>query len=239
MMFISCKYTSTGSGNVLAWNRLINPLCKMCPRYKNRPNTHSTVSYLKHESSLWSNVACFNLSSIMMTSTNGSIFPRYLPFELGIHRSPVNFPHKSQWRGALMFSLFGVWLNAWVNNREAVDLRRHCAHYDVIVNLGITSTVYSIRYSTKFRLEYVDLFSSHPLILKNLEWCHPTSCATQGRRRGLVASTWVINISLLHQEHIEICHPRLIKNMCMMYRVTFWCWLILYNAFNSVLSIEI
>ena len=30
-------------------------------------------------------------------------FPRYWPFVRGIRRSPVNFPHKGQWRGALMF----------------------------------------------------------------------------------------------------------------------------------------
>ena len=47
--------------------------------------------------------------------------------------SPVNFPHKGQWRGALIFSLIWAWINAWVNNREAGDLRRHRAHYDVIV----------------------------------------------------------------------------------------------------------
>ena len=46
---------------------------------------------------------------------------------------PVNSPHKDQWRGALMFSLIYVLLNAWVNNRETGDLRRHRAHYDVIV----------------------------------------------------------------------------------------------------------
>ena len=38
-----------------------------------------------------------------------------------------------QWRGALMFSLICVWINGWVNNREAGDLRRPRAHYDVIV----------------------------------------------------------------------------------------------------------
>ena len=27
-------------------------------------------------------------------------FPRYWPFLRGIHRSPVNSPHKEQWRGA-------------------------------------------------------------------------------------------------------------------------------------------
>ena len=51
----------------------------------------------------------------------------------GIHRPPVNSPHKGQWRGALMFSLICVWINGWVNNREAGDLRRYRAHYDVTV----------------------------------------------------------------------------------------------------------
>ena len=45
-------------------------------------------------------------------------FPRYWPFVRGIHRSPVNSPHKGQWRGALMLSLIRAWLNAWVNNRQ-------------------------------------------------------------------------------------------------------------------------
>ena len=60
-------------------------------------------------------------------------FPRNWPFVRGIHRSPVNPPHKGQWRGALMFSLICVWINDWVNNHEAGDLRRYRAHYDVIV----------------------------------------------------------------------------------------------------------
>ena len=54
----------------------------------------------------------------------------------GIHRSPVNSPHKGQWRGALVFSLIFAWINDRVNNREAGDLRRHRAHYDVII-MGI------------------------------------------------------------------------------------------------------
>ena len=55
-------------------------------------------------------------------------FPRNWPFVRGIHRSPVNSPHKGQWRRALVFSI-----NDWVNNREAGDLRRYRVHYDVIV----------------------------------------------------------------------------------------------------------
>ena len=60
-------------------------------------------------------------------------FPRYWPFTRGIHRSPVNSPHKGQWRGALMYSLICAWINDSANNREAGDLRRHRVHYDVII----------------------------------------------------------------------------------------------------------
>ena len=56
----------------------------------------------------------------------------------------MNSPHKGQWRGALVFSLICVWINGWVNNREAGDLRRYRAHYDV--------TVMSITFSNIHRL---------------------------------------------------------------------------------------
>ena len=59
-----------------------------------------------------------------MTSSNGN------PFRV---TGPMNSPHKGQWRGALMFSLICVWINGWVNNREAGDLRRHRGHCDVNV----------------------------------------------------------------------------------------------------------
>ena len=60
-------------------------------------------------------------------------FPHYWPFVRGIHRSPVNSPHKGQWRGALMFTLICARINGWINNREAGDLRRNRTHYDVTV----------------------------------------------------------------------------------------------------------
>ena len=62
-------------------------------------------------------------------------FPRYWPFVRGIHRSPVNSPHKGQWRGALMLPLICAWIHGYANNREAGDSRRHRAHYDVTVML--------------------------------------------------------------------------------------------------------
>ena len=47
--------------------------------------------------------------------------------------APVNSPHKGQWRGTLMFSLICAWINDWVNNHEAGDLRPHHGHYYVNV----------------------------------------------------------------------------------------------------------
>ena len=60
-------------------------------------------------------------------------FPCYWPFVRGIHRSPVNSPHKGQWRGALMFSLICALNKRMVNNRETGEMRRHRAHHGVIV----------------------------------------------------------------------------------------------------------
>ena len=50
-----------------------------------------------------------------------------------IDQLPVNYPHKGQWRGALIFSLISAWTNGWVNKRDVGDLRRHRAHCDVTV----------------------------------------------------------------------------------------------------------
>ena len=61
-------------------------------------------------------------------------FPRYWPFVRGIHRSPVNFLQKGQWRGALMFSLICAlnkrlskqWWGWWFET-PSCPLWRHCS----------------------------------------------------------------------------------------------------------------
>ena len=40
---------------------------------------------------------------------------------------------QSHWRRALIFSSICGWTNGWVNNRDAGDLRRRSAYYDVTV----------------------------------------------------------------------------------------------------------
>ena len=82
-------------------------------------------------------------------------FPRYWPFVWGIYWPPVNFPHEGQWRGALVFSLIGAWINDWVNNREAGDLWCHRTHYDVtivtyrcfMINLHVSVRGFPLRWS--------------------------------------------------------------------------------------------
>ena len=57
-------------------------------------------------------------------------FPRYWPFVRAIHRSR-GIPRTKASDAEL--SLISAWINGWVNNREAGDLRRNRTRYDVIV----------------------------------------------------------------------------------------------------------
>ena len=93
--------------------------------------------------------------------TNWEHFLRYWPFVRGIHRSPVNSPHKGQWRGALMFSLICAWINGWVNNGEAGDLRRHRAHYDVTVMCTVNTMSVADGLAQGARLSAAMIFGQH------------------------------------------------------------------------------
>ena len=68
-----------------------------------------------------------------MTSSNGNIFNVTGPlcWEFTGHRwIPLTKAIEAElW----CFPLICAWINAWVNNREDGDLRRHRAHHDVIV----------------------------------------------------------------------------------------------------------
>ena len=83
-----------------------------------------------HRGLTWSNLGPVSISPWWRHQME--TFSALLALCAGIHRSPVNSPHKVQWCGALMSSLIFVWINGWVNNREADHLRRHRAHYDIM-----------------------------------------------------------------------------------------------------------
>ena len=76
-------------------------------------------------------------------------FSALLALYAGNSSVPANSPHKGQWRGALMFSLICAWSNSWANNGDTGDLRRHRAHYDVILMQAAFNTSISPRSSSQ------------------------------------------------------------------------------------------
>ena len=93
--------------------------------------------YMKYRWSLYKNDFLFltksnieHVALVAITETTIlSSFSALLAICAG--NSPIIGEFPAQWRGAMMFSLICAWINGWVNNREAGDLRRHRPHYDV------------------------------------------------------------------------------------------------------------
>ena len=90
-------------------------------------------------------------------------FTCYWPFVRGIHRSPVNSPHKGQWREALMFSLIWAWTNGWALSKQSLgwwfgtlprSLWRRCN------DCGVTSVVYKVN-RNRFSVQFWDKFRKH------------------------------------------------------------------------------
>ena len=102
----------------------------------------------------------------MMTSSNGNIFRVTGPFwgEFTSHRwIPLT---KASDAELWCFLWSAPWINAWVNNPEAGNLRRHRAHYDVTItyphsqgNRPIPEHTCSISHNAPFRTKmYTFLF---------------------------------------------------------------------------------
>ena len=72
----------------------------------------------------------------MMTSSNENIF-RVTGLLCGEFTGPGEFPTQRpvtrRFGVFFLFCFIRVWINGWVNNREAGDLRRYRAHFDVTI----------------------------------------------------------------------------------------------------------
>ena len=112
--------------------------------------THSTPIWkYRHIKWVWSKVS---IEFVLVTRTvipaicdlspwwrhQMETFSALLAFCAGNSPVPGEFPAQRPVRGALMFSLIYARINGWVNNREAGDLRRYRAHYDVIAMPSVT-----------------------------------------------------------------------------------------------------
>ena len=102
-------------------------------------------------------------------------FSALLAICAGNSPAPVNSLHKGQRRGALMLSLICAWINAWVNNGKAGDLRRHSAHYDVTVML-------ICRIMREYEYRYVNVINDY------------TDCITWNNH---ICSTWTAEYIML------------------------------------------
>ena len=137
-------------------------------------------------------------------------FPRYWPLVRGIHRDRWIPRTKASDAELWCFSLICAWINDWVNNREAGDLKRHLGHYDVMVmfncwavmrvldNGSINSTEWllnsksCIAYSSTspvmgpWLLPSVRYTKSWPLSERKLTlWCQPENVILEGLVRTL------------------------------------------------------
>ena len=116
-------------------------------------------------------------------------FPLYWPFVWGIHRPPVNSPHKGQWRGALVFSLICAWIKGWVNNGETGDLRRHRSHYDVIV---MSSKLFAAVLWNSSMGKHKNVVLNHLFMMKYLYTRH------------IISGIWVYKTSPICPLHVAV-----------------------------------
>ena len=140
-------------------------------------------------------------------------FPRYWAICAGNSPVTVNSPHKGQWRGVLMCSLICNWTNGWVNNREAGDLRRHRAHYDVILMDGLVGN--SLRPKQNgcnlrmiFRaMNVCMLFIKILVCCRGLNWHKANIVLAPTGDRPLSEPTWTSSLT-----HICVTRPQLANN---------------------------
>ena len=144
LLYVEETYISTTEYKTRFWltgcqqqkkRRLINIFCWVVIAVSIRSSPQTYVCFLPKNLEDRKNLPGITIHMLHDDAIKWKHFLRYWPFVREIHRSPVNSPHKGQKRGALMFSLICAWINGWVNNREAANLTRHCAHYGVIIML--------------------------------------------------------------------------------------------------------
>ena len=123
-------------------------------------------------------------------------FSALLAICAGNSPSPVNSPHKGQWRRALMFSLICAWINGWINNGDAGDLRSHRAHYDVII-------MYSFVVIFRFEQFAGIVVASGKLVLN---YCSPYSPELLWLCGEILPRRWPLHLCLC-TSWIALCLP--------------------------------
>ena len=118
------------------WRGLLNWFPSFCYIPNFSALSKHTLAFVEYHVQIWlvsSQMSCGDTHQTHDDVIKWKHFQRYWPFVRGICRSPVNSPHKAQWRGALMFSLICT-LNkrlskqsgGWWFETPSCSLWRHC-----------------------------------------------------------------------------------------------------------------
>ena len=131
--------------------------------------------------------------------------------------SPVtgDFPAERPVTRALMFSLMCAWINSWVNNREAGNLRPHRAHYDVNVMTFTSQNKLICRkfdYGTSSRLQgsFSVCIHGDPGAVRSIIpiTLYATPCLLMVRRWASV-----IHIFIMRSNHLTCSYVLLLRDM--------------------------
>ena len=121
--------------------------------------------------------------AIMMTSSNENIFHVTGPI-WGEFTGRRGFPLTKASDTKLVLFTF-AWTNGWVNNRNAGDLRRHPAHYDVIVKMKCKCLQSYLIHSTTVRVTHVMTHN-----LSKFQISTTISCPMLLNDKGLYKDSW-------------------------------------------------
>ena len=122
---------NNGDPDQYHWNQLIYSWWSCSQKWKKQKPEHNSRLFAQCMVCYYPAIQ-LPMAYFMVMSSNGNVF-RVAGALWGEFTGTGGFPHKGRWRGALMFSLICAWTNGWANDRDAGDLRRHRAHYDVTV----------------------------------------------------------------------------------------------------------
>ena len=147
---------------------------------------------------------------VMMTSSKN--FPRYWPLVRGIHRSPVNFPHKGQLRRGFD-AFFDLRLNQQLSKKWRLrcfetpsrSLWRHCNGNSS--GLAVASRLVCIKPSVKqmHRIFPVPLFCAGGIVILVVSWfIYPCQSCFDGAKQPHTFA-WATSCTvLIHMEYIYV-----------------------------------
>ena len=150
----------------------------------------------------------------MMTSSNETFFA-LLALCVGNSLVIGVFPSQMPVTRSFDVSLIGAWTNGWANNREAGYLRRHRAHYDVIVMPVCLSC--SQVCAAHLKMRHQSMTSTGARSWNGLQWlnlkvAHPEFSPSNGHQCPLLLIWFIFNPSMDKQSHSpkvwdEITYP--------------------------------